>query len=93
MAKTIETIEALKVGTTETEVRVNSRAFLIQNLSESAIVYFKEKREDNKKVTATTGFAIPAGHTLEVTLRARKLSLVASAANTDVRIMYVSGDV
>lgn len=86
----VRNAEKVEVGTSAKSVNVNSRSFLIVNTSESATVYFKEMAEDNKAVTAATGFALLPRQTIQLPLCARKLSLIASAASTDVRILYLA---
>lgn len=85
----IEKIEKLSVGTSASTVKVHGLAFMIQNLSDSATVYFKEKSDDGKAATTSNGFAVGAGKTLEIPLVARELSVVSSAASTDVRVMIL----
>ena len=85
----IEKVETLTVGTTASTVKVNGLACLIQNNSESATVYFKEKRDDGKAATSSNGFALGAGKTLEIPMVARELSVVSSAASTDVRVLIL----
>lgn len=85
----IDKIVKLTAGTTAQSVMVNGLACLIQNCSESAVVYFKEKSEDGKAATTSNGFALAGGKTLEIPLVARELSVVASAASTDVRVMIL----
>jgi hypothetical protein len=85
----IEKIVKLTLGTSAQCVRVNGLACLIQNNSDSAIVYFKEERDDGKKATSSNGFALGPGKTTEIPLVARELSLVATAASTDVRVLIL----
>ena len=85
----IETVRALSVGTTAQDVNVNYRGFLMQNLSDTATVYFREKDADGKDCTAQNGFALPPGAVQERVYTAHTLSLVASAAGADVRILLV----
>ncbi len=85
----IDKIVKLTVGTTAVSVAVRGLACLIQNNSESATVYFKEKSEDGKAATSANGFALAAGKTLEVPLTAMELSVVAGAASTDVRVLIL----
>ncbi len=85
----IDRIEKLSLGTTAVSVAVRGLACLIQNNSESAAVYFREKSGDGKAATASNGFALAGGRTLEVPLTAMELSIVASAASTDVRVMIL----
>lgn len=85
----IDKVVTLTLGTSAQTVKVNGLACLIQNLSDSATVYFKEKSEDGKAATSSNGFAIAAGKTLELPLVARELSVVSSAASTDVRVLIL----
>lgn len=85
----IDRVVTLTAGTTASTVKVNGLACLLQNNSESATVYFKEKSEDGKAATASNGFALGAGKTTEIPMVARELSIVASAASTDVRILIL----
>ncbi len=85
----IEKVTALTVGTSAQTVAVNGLAFVMENLSESATVYFKEKRADGKAATASNGYALPAGKSTEFPLVAMDLSVVASAASTDVRVLIL----
>lgn len=85
----IERVEKLTAGTTASTVEVHGLACLIQNLSESATVYFKEKRWDGKAATASNGYAVAAGKETVIPMVAMDLSIVASAASTDVRILIL----
>ena len=85
----IEKIVVLSLGTTAKTVRVHGLACLIQNNSDSATVYFKDERDDGKKVTSANGFALAPGKTTEVPMVAMDLSLVASADSTDVRVLIL----
>jgi hypothetical protein len=88
MLKIVKT-QKITLGTSAQSVKVNGLAFLLQNLSESATVYFKEKSEDGVNATASNGFAVPAGKMIPQPLVAMELSIVASAASTDVRVMIL----
>ena len=88
MLKIVKT-QKITLGTSAQSVKVNGLAFLIQNLSDSATVYFKEKSDDNVAVTTSNGFAVKAGNTLEHPLVAHELSIISSAASTDVRVMVL----
>lgn len=85
----IEKVKALTVGTTAQTVAVNGLAFLMENLSDSATVYFKEKRADGKAATSSNGYALPAGKSTEFPMVAMDLSVVASVASTDVRVLIM----
>lgn len=88
MLKIVKT-QKITLGTSAQSVKVNGLAFLLQNLSDSATVYFKEKAEDGVNATASNGFALTAGKTMEQPLVAMELSIVSSAASTDVRVLIL----
>lgn len=85
----IERVEKVTVGTAAVDVPVHGLACLIQNNSESAVVYFKDKREDGKAATAANGYALGPGKETCTPMVAMELSLVASAASTDVRVLIL----
>ncbi|MBR4579396.1 MAG: hypothetical protein IKO22_07310 [Oscillospiraceae bacterium] len=85
----IERVEKLTVGTSASTVKVRGLACLIQNNSDSATVYFKEKRDDGKAATASNGYAIAPGGQTTIPLVAMELSVAASAASTDVRVLIL----
>lgn len=85
----IDKVVTLTAGTSASTVKVNGLACLIQNNSESATVYFKEKSEDGKAASSSNGFALGPGKTLEIPLVARELSVVSDAASTDVRVLIL----
>lgn len=82
-------VEKLTAGTTATSVMVSGHAFLIANNSADASVYFKEKAADNVACTSSNGFLVPAGKTTDEPMIAEELSVVASAASTDVRVLIL----
>ena len=88
--KQIESVRVLTVGTAAQTAHMQGLAFLIENNSESATVYFKEMSEDGAAVSASNGFALRPGELLNTALTATELSLAASAANTDVRLLILS---
>ena len=85
----IERVVALTAGTTAETVEVRGLAFLLQNLSESATVYFKEKRDDGAAATASNGYAVGPGKATEIPLVAMSLSVISDTASTDVRILIL----
>ena len=89
MFNKIEKIVKLTLGTTAQTVPVNGLCCLVQNLSDSAGVYFKEKRIDGAAATASNGWRLGPGEATAIPLTALELSLVASAASTDVRVMIL----
>ena len=79
----IDSVCVLTLGTSAQTVRVSGLACMVQNNSESASVYMKERRADGEDVTADNGWRTPVPFT------ALDLSLVASAAGTDVRVLLL----
>jgi hypothetical protein len=85
----IEKVVKLSAGTSAQTVEVHGLACMIQNLSESATVYFKEKRDDGKAATSSNGYALGPGKETQIPLVAMDLSIVASDASTDVRVLIL----
>ena len=85
----IERVAVLTVGTTAQTVAVHGLGCLIENNSDSATVYFKDMRDDGKKATSSNGFALGPGKMTPVPLVAMDLSVVASDAGTDVRVLVL----
>lgn len=85
----IEKVVTLSVGTAAVTVKVSGLAFLLQNRSNSATVYFKEQRGDGTAVTAANGYALGPGEETRLPLTALELSLAATAAGTDVRVLIL----
>lgn len=85
----IEKVVALTAGTTAETVEVRGLAFMLQNLSESATVYFKEKREDGKAATASNGYAVGPGKETQIPMVALDLSVISDTASTDVRVLIL----
>ena len=85
----IEKVVKLTAGTSAQTVAVNGLAFMLQNLSDSATVYFKEKRDDGKNASSSNGYALGPGKSTEFPMVAMDLSVVASAASTDVRVLIL----
>ena len=85
----IEKVIALSVGTEECECAVHGMTCLVQNLSETANVYLKEKRGDGVGVTDANGWCIPAGKELPFPMAALDLSLIADDDDTDVRVLVL----
>lgn len=86
----VRTAEMVTVGTEAQSVAINSKTFLMVNTSEANTVYFKEMAEDGKPVTTANGFALLPGQMLQIPLCARTLSVIATAADTDVRFLYLT---
>ena len=87
--KKFDTVCALTLGTEAQTVRVSGLACLVQNNSESASVYMKERRADGTDVTAGNGWRLGPGESTMVPFTALDLSLIASAAGTDVRVLLL----
>ena len=88
--KQIESVLCLTVGTAAQTADLGGLAFLMENLSDSATVYFKERRDDGADAAASNGFALGPGETLPLALTASELSVAASAAGTDVRLLILN---
>ena len=89
MTYRIEEVRALSVGTTAQEVDVRCQSFLIENNSDAATVYFREKDVDGADCTSANGFALSPGERIDAALCAGTLSLIASDDDTDVRLLIV----
>ena len=87
--KKIDSVCTLTLGTSAQTVRVSGLACLVQNNSDSARVYMKERRADGEDVTAETGWRIAPGESTPIPFTALDLSLAASAAGTDVRVLLL----
>lgn len=85
----LEKIIAKTVSTEAETVKLNGMPCLVQNLSEEATVYIKEKRDDGTDATADNGWAIPAGGATAVPMTVRELSVIASEEDTDVRVLVL----
>ena len=85
----IESVVALTAGTTAQTLPVRGLACLIHNNSDTASVYFKERRDDGEDVSALNGWVLGPGETSPLPLAVRDLSLAADAADTDVRILLL----
>lgn len=86
----IESTKKVTAGTKAVEVEAHCRPFLMVNTSASATVYFKETAEDSKAATVDNSFVLLPGQTLRFPLTARKLSILSSEADTDVRLLFGS---
>ena len=87
--KKIDSVCTLTLGTSAQTVRVSGLACLVQNNSDSASVYMKERRADGEAVTAESGWRIGPGESAPIAFPARALSLAASAAGSDVRVLLL----
>lgn len=85
----IESVAALSLGAAAQTVRVNGLSCLVENNSDTASVYFKEKRLDGVSVTTENGWVLGPGEKTCVPMAALELSLVADAADTDVRVLIL----
>ena len=85
----IEKVVKLTAGTSAQTVEVRGMAFMLQNLSESATVYFKEKRDDGKNATASNGYAVGPGKETTIPMVAMDLSVISDTASTDVRVLIL----
>lgn len=87
--KKLDSVRTLTLGTEAVTVRVSGLTCLVQNNSETASVYFKERRADGEDVSASNGWRLAPGESTAVPFAALDLSLIASAAGTDVRVLLL----
>lgn len=85
----IEKVVKLTAGTSAQTVAVNGLAFLMENLSDSATVYFKEKRDDGKNASSSNGYAVGPGKSTDIPMVAMDLSVISDTASTDVRVLIL----
>lgn len=90
MSLMMERTQKVTASAAAQDVEVACRSFLMVNTSENAVVYFKEKEDDGKAVTADTGFALLPGQTTPMPLNAKTLSIMATE-EADVRLLYLRG--
>lgn len=90
MAMRITGIKSVSAGTAAQDVNIGYNAFLIQN-NGTGKVYFKEKNEDGVPASASNGFCLHAGETLECVLTAKTLSVVADSACSVVILLLDIG--
>lgn len=87
----IDKVVTLRIGTEAETVLVQGLDCMVQNNSGSACVYFKEKRTDGVDVTPDNGWCLGPGEFTRVPFTALELSLIADAADTDVRVLLLDG--
>ncbi|MBQ9392394.1 MAG: hypothetical protein IJU18_00185 [Oscillospiraceae bacterium] len=85
----IEKVIALTLGTQAQTVNIGGLGCLVENNSDSAAVYFKEKRDDGEDVTSANGWVLSPGGATVLPLTVRELSAAASAADTDARVLVL----
>lgn len=85
----IDKILAVTVGEKPVTVPVHGQAFLLQNLSHNATVFYKDKDIDGKNVKAADGFAVGPEMESRFPMVASELSIVADKPGTDVRVMIL----
>ena len=85
----LESVAALTLGASAQTVRVNGLSCLVENNSDTATVYFREKRMDGLAASASDGWALGPGEKTSVPMAALELSLIADAADTDVRVLLL----
>lgn len=83
----IDRVLAVTAGTKETAVDCHCQCAVVSN--NSANVVYIAPHDPNKALTAAAGFPIPANTVLQVPFTAGVLAVVASAENSDVRIMLM----
>ena len=85
----IDKVVKLTAGTTAETVTLGGRPFMLQNLSTTTVVYFKEKRHDNAAATASNGYAVGPGKETTIPMVAMDLSVISDTASTDVRVLIL----
>ena len=85
MSWKFEGVQAVSVGTTAKDVECHFRNFMLQNASEDKMIYI----QSGIKATAGNGLVIHPGEMTETVMTADVISVVASAAGADLRILYV----
>ncbi|MBQ7737996.1 MAG: hypothetical protein IJT62_09235 [Oscillospiraceae bacterium] len=85
----IEKVVKLTAGTSAQTVEVHGLACLVQNNSDTATVYFKERRDDGKAATTSNGYALGPGKQTEIPMVAMDLSIISDTASTDVRVLIL----
>lgn len=88
MSYIIESAKKVAVTTQAQDVDADCRSFLAVNTSQTATVYFREKGDDGKEVTADNGFVLLPGTMTPVVLCAKTLSVMATEA-ADLRLLFV----
>ena len=85
----IAEIRCLTLGTEAVCVPVRGLACLVENNSASGSVYLREQRVDGVSAGADNGWVLAPGERTPVPLVALDLSLAASAADTDARVLIL----
>ncbi len=85
----IAEIRSLTLGTEAECVPVRGLAFLAENNSSTASVYLREQRGDGISADENNGWVLSPGERMAFPLVAMDLSLAASAAGTDVRVLIL----
>ena len=85
----MDNVQALTLGTTPQTVMIRGLACLVQNNSDTATVYFKERRDDGKAATTSNGYALGPGKQTEIPMVAMDLSIISDTASTDVRVLIL----
>lgn len=85
MGKRIKAVKAISVGTTATEVSIGFDSFMIFNNSANTVYM----TADGATASAANGFPIAKGTMPDQVFTCEKLSLVASGASSDVRLLYI----
>lgn len=85
MSWKFEGVQAVSVGTTAKDVECHFRNFMLQNASEDKTIYI----QSGIKATAANGMALYPKDRITTAMTADVISVVASAAGADLRIIYV----
>lgn len=85
MSWKFEGVQAVSVGATAKDVECHFRNFMLQNASEDKTIYI----QSGIKATAANGLVLHPKDRINTVMTADVISVVASAAGADLRIIYV----
>lgn len=85
MGKRIRTVKTVSVGTTASEVSIGFDSFMLFNNSANTLYL----NVDGVTATSANGFPVGAGKMPDQVFTCETLSLVASGASSDVRILLI----
>lgn len=85
MSWKFEGVQAVSVGATAKDVECHFRNFMLQNASEDKTIYI----QSGIKATAANGLVLYPKDRIKTVMTADVISVVASAAGADLRIIYV----
>lgn len=80
--------EAVSVSTTAKEIECQHMGFMLANPTADKTVYFCSA-DNGEKATAAKSFPVPPGTVLDTVFSAGKISVIASEAGADLRILFI----